>query len=126
MAETGVDISAQYSKKIDDVMQIPFDYVVTVCSHAHETCPVFPAKATVLHRGFDDPPSLTAQMADGEAKLNVYRTGAGTKSGPLSKPCRISCLPPRKRFIMTEETAASFQLPQEPTDGQTVPSWTGS
>lgn len=73
MAEAGVDISGQYSKEVHEVMDIPFDYVVTVCGHAHETCPIFPGHATVIHRGFDDPPSLTADMPDGEEKLAVYR-----------------------------------------------------
>lgn len=73
MAEKGIDISGQYSKEVHDVMDIPFDYVVTVCGHAHETCPVFPGNTTVVHRGFDDPPSLTARMPDGEEKLNIYR-----------------------------------------------------
>ena len=73
MAEKGIDISDQYSKEVHDVMDIPFDFVVTVCGHAHETCPLFPGNTTVIHRGFDDPPSLTAYMPDGEEKLAVYR-----------------------------------------------------
>ncbi|MCA9438284.1 MAG: arsenate reductase ArsC, partial [Candidatus Omnitrophica bacterium] len=56
MAEAGVDISGNRSKKVEAVLDIPFDYVVTVCDHAHEACPVFPGKARVIHRGFDDPP----------------------------------------------------------------------
>ncbi len=44
-----------HSKTIDTVMQIPFDLVVTVCDHAHETCPVFPGNVKTLHVGFEDP-----------------------------------------------------------------------
>ncbi len=73
MAEAGIDISHQYSKEVHELMDIPFDYVVTVCDHARETCPLFPGKAKKVHCGFDDPPSLTVNMPDGEGKLNVYR-----------------------------------------------------
>jgi arsenate reductase len=73
MAEAGVDISAQRSKTVADLGPIQFDYVVTVCGHANEHCPVFPGKARVVHVGFDDPPTLTRQTPDGEGKLAVYR-----------------------------------------------------
>src|SRR5262245_9239994 len=59
MAEAGVDISKHYSKKPEELSAIQFDYVVTVCSHADEYCPVFQGQAKILHIGFDDPPSLT-------------------------------------------------------------------
>ncbi len=73
MAEAGVDISGHTSKNVADLMDIPFDYVVTVCGHAHETCPMFPGKARVVHVGFDDPPAL-AKLAAGEGeKLDCYR-----------------------------------------------------
>lgn len=61
MAEAGVDIStaAGYrSKHVDELLSVPFDYVITVCGHAAETCPRFPGKAKVVHVGFDDPPKL--------------------------------------------------------------------
>jgi len=73
MAEVGVDISSQRAKHVSEVMHIPFDYVVTVCSHARETCPFFPGEARKRHVEFDDPPYLTRLMADGEEKLAVYR-----------------------------------------------------
>lgn len=55
MGEAGVDISGNRSKHVDDLCGVDFDYVVTVCDHAHETCPVFGGKAKVIHRKFDDP-----------------------------------------------------------------------
>jgi arsenate reductase (thioredoxin) len=61
MAEDGVDITAQWSKHVDEVKEVRFDYVVTVCDHANETCPMFPGKAKIVHVGFDDPPKLAAQ-----------------------------------------------------------------
>ena len=73
MAEAGVDLSRHYSKTLEDLGPVPFDYVVTVCGHAHEHCPVFLGKAKVLHVGFEDPPKLTREMPDGEGKLAVYR-----------------------------------------------------
>ncbi len=73
MAEAGVDISKHYSKTTAELGPVVFDYVVTVCGHANETCPVFPAKTKVVHVGFEDPPKLTKELPDGEEKLAVYR-----------------------------------------------------
>jgi len=73
MAEAGVDISKQHSKMLDELAGVTFDYVVTVCGHANEHCPVFSGKTKVIHVGFEDPPKLTKNMDDGEAKLAVYR-----------------------------------------------------
>ena len=73
MAEAGVDLAKHYSKTLEDIGPVHFDYVVTVCGHAHEHCPWFPGKAKVVHVGFDDPPTLTKNMPDGEEKLAVYR-----------------------------------------------------
>lgn len=73
MREAGVDISRHHSKIVDDVLDIEFDYVVTVCSHAHETCPVFPGKAKVVHVSFDDPPKLARSAKTDEEALRHYR-----------------------------------------------------
>ena len=73
MAEAGVGMSAQRSKNVSEMMDIPYDYVITVCSHARDTCPFFPGDVKRLHVEFDDPPFLTRDMPDGDAKLNVYR-----------------------------------------------------
>lgn len=73
MAETGVDISAQQSKSVDDVLNSGFDYVVTVCDGAHENCPIFPGKAIVRHVGFEDPPRLAREASSEEEALNTYR-----------------------------------------------------
>ena len=73
MAEAGVDISKQYSKTPAEIGAVEFDYVVSVCGHADENCPLFPGKAEVVHVGFEDPPKLTHGMPDGEEKLAVYR-----------------------------------------------------
>ena len=73
MAEAGADISAQRSKHVDELKSVPFDYVVTVCGHANETCPVFPGKTKVIHVGFDDPPKLAQDAGTEEEALGHYR-----------------------------------------------------
>jgi arsenate reductase (thioredoxin) len=73
MAEVGVDISGQRSKHINELADQPIDYVVTVCDHARETCPVFPGRAKVVPHTFDDPPHLAAQATTEEERLAPYR-----------------------------------------------------
>ena len=77
MAEAGVDITNQKSQHIDEFKDVDLDVVVTVCGHAHETCPYFPANCEVVHIGFDDPPKmakeLAAQGASEEEQLDCYR-----------------------------------------------------
>ena len=73
MAEAGVDISNHTSKHVNTLAHVPFDYVVTVCGHAHETCPMFPGKTRVVHVGFDDPPMLAKTAATEEQALAHYR-----------------------------------------------------
>lgn len=73
MQEVGIDISAHQSKTVADLGGLGFDCVVTVCGHAHETCPNFPAQARVVHRGFDDPPKLAAHAATEEEAMAPYR-----------------------------------------------------
>jgi arsenate reductase len=73
MAESGVDISRQTSQEVSEVLHIEFDYVVTVCGHADEHCPVFPGKAQVVHVGFDDPPKLAESAKSDEEALGHYR-----------------------------------------------------
>jgi arsenate reductase (thioredoxin) len=73
MAEAGVDISGHRSKTVDDLPTQDFDYVVTVCDHAHESCPLFPGKTKVVHVGFDDPPRLAKEAQTEEEALAPYR-----------------------------------------------------
>jgi arsenate reductase (thioredoxin) len=73
MAEAGVDISGQRSKQLGAVCEVDFDYVVTVCGHAHEACPVLPVKAASVHVGFDDPPRLAAHAKTEAERLAPYR-----------------------------------------------------
>jgi arsenate reductase len=74
MREAGVDISGHRSKLVKSLKDERFDLVVTVCSSAHESCPVFPGGARVEHREFEDPPRLARELkADEEEKLHIYR-----------------------------------------------------
>jgi arsenate reductase len=72
MGEVGIDLSQQQSKTTEELPEISMDYVVTVCSDAHENCPFFPG-GKVIHFGFDDPPRLTREMEKEEDILPVYR-----------------------------------------------------
>jgi len=71
MAEAGVDISGQCSKTIEELPIQHFDWAITLCGHARETCPLFPGRT--VHHGFDDPPQLAPAGADEEEQLAPYR-----------------------------------------------------
>ena len=73
MAEAGVDISGHRSKTVADLPTKDFDFVVTVCDHARESCPIFPGKTRVIHVGFDDPPRLAKDAKSEEEALAHYR-----------------------------------------------------
>jgi arsenate reductase len=73
MDEIGIDISGHESKTVGDLEGRVFDYVITVCGHADEHCPYFPAKTEVIHRGFDDPPRLARDAKTEEERLGHYR-----------------------------------------------------
>lgn len=73
MAEAGVDISGQRPKDVDELMGIQFDYVITLCNHANESCPIFPGKTKRIHRGFDDPPFLAAGSSDESMAMLHYQ-----------------------------------------------------
>lgn len=73
MDEAGVDISGHHSKLVGDLREFPFDFVVTVCDNARESCPVFPGEAVILHHGFDDPPFLAGSASREEEILAPYR-----------------------------------------------------
>lgn len=70
MREIGVDISAHRSKPVEEFEGRPFDYVITVCDHAKEQCPVYPAATRRVHWSFDDPAEAGGDSA---ARLSVFR-----------------------------------------------------
>jgi arsenate reductase len=68
MKEAGIDISNHRSKSVDEIAGQQFDYVITVCDNAKESCPIFPGASTRLHHSFEDP----AAAADGQ-QLETFR-----------------------------------------------------
>lgn len=70
MREIGIDISNHRSKSVDEFAGLEFDYVITVCDHAKENCPFFPASAQRLHWSFDDPAEAAGSPQE---QLAVFR-----------------------------------------------------
>ena len=73
MAEDGVDISGYTSNHVDEYAAVPFDYVLTVCDHANEVCPVFPSSARKLHHNFPDPAKATGSEDEIMAQFRAVR-----------------------------------------------------
>ena len=73
MQEIGIDITSHSSNTLDKLDADNLDYIVTVCGHADETCPVLATKTQRIHKGFDDPPKLAAQEATEEEGMVHYR-----------------------------------------------------
>lgn len=71
MAELGIDISSHRSKHVDELAGRHFDYVITVCDHANEVCPVYPAETQRLHWSFEDPAAVTG---DFDQRVAAFRT----------------------------------------------------
>jgi arsenate reductase len=70
MSEIGIDISGHRSKPVDEFAGEPFDYVITVCNNARESCPVFPGGAKRIHWSFDDP---AAVEGDESVRIAAFR-----------------------------------------------------
>lgn len=71
MAEIGIDIRGHRSKHVDEFAGQHFDYVITVCDHAREVCPVFPNATRMVHQSFDDPPA--PGVGAEETRMAVFR-----------------------------------------------------
>jgi len=71
MNEIGIDISAHRSKSVEEFSGQNFDYVITVCNNAKETCPIFPGKAERIHQSFEDPPHQS--IGDEESRIAIFR-----------------------------------------------------
>jgi arsenate reductase len=70
MREVGIDISGHRSKSVDEFAGQDFDYVITVCDNAKESCPIFPAKTKRLHWSIEDP---AAVQGSEEEILTAFR-----------------------------------------------------
>ena len=73
MRERGIDISGHRSKHLDEFRAQPFDYVITVCDSAAETCPVFPGRAQRIHWSFPDPAAVAGSDAERRAAFRQVR-----------------------------------------------------
>jgi arsenate reductase len=70
MRELGIDLSGHRSKHVDEFAGQAFDYVLTVCDNAKESCPIYPGHTNRLHRSFDDPAAVQGSEPD---RLAVFR-----------------------------------------------------
>jgi arsenate reductase (thioredoxin) len=91
MRELGIDISGRRSKHVDEFAAESFDYVLTVCDNAKESCPIYPGHANRLHHSFDDPAEACGSQ---EERLAVFRRvrdeiRAYLKTFPPALPSRI-------------------------------------
>lgn len=75
MCEIGIDISGHRSKSVDEFACQDFDFIITVCDNAKETCPVFPGKAERIHQSFEDPPP--ASVGTYESRIEIFRRVRG-------------------------------------------------
>jgi arsenate reductase len=73
MAEDGVDIAHHTSNHVDEYAAVPFAYVLTVCDHASEVCPVFPSSARRLHHNFPDPAKATGSEEEVRQQFRAVR-----------------------------------------------------
>ena len=71
MREIGIDITSHRSKTLDEFAGQQFDFVVTVCDRANESCPIFPGATARIHWSFDDPSAATGTEAQ---RLDAFRT----------------------------------------------------
>jgi arsenate reductase (thioredoxin) len=70
MRELGIDISGHHSKSVDEFTGQPFDYVLTVCDNAKESCPIFHGQTITIHHNFEDPAALQGSE---EERLALFR-----------------------------------------------------
>ena len=73
LAELGIDIRGHWSKHVDTFAGQPFDYVITVCDHAKESCPVFGVRTQRIHWSFEDPAAATGDEAHRLAEFRRIR-----------------------------------------------------
>ena len=73
MKETDIDISAQHSKHLDEIKNIEFDYVITLCDHAEKNCPLFFTKGKRIHKAFSDPAAVKGKGEDITASFRIVR-----------------------------------------------------
>ena len=73
LEEDGIDTSFLYSKTVDELGEKNFDYVITLCGHANETCPMYLKKTNLIHKGFEDPAKATGTEEEILSKFREVR-----------------------------------------------------
>lgn len=90
MKEIGIDISQQRSKKMDEFAGQHFEYVVTVCDRAKESCPTWPGASQILHWSFDDPAATQGRLRSGYSSFGGFGmrlpTAYASSSLKINKP----------------------------------------
>jgi arsenate reductase (thioredoxin) len=81
MKELEIDISGHRSKSLNEFIDEPFDYVITVCDHAAQSCPVFPGNAKRIHWSIEDP----VVIGDDEAQLGAFRVARDDLKNRIEK-----------------------------------------
>lgn len=87
MREVSIDISSHRSKSVDEFLDRRFDYVITVCDNARESCPVFPGNAERIHWSFDDPASVEGDRATRLASFRRVRDEIREKLNAFAAIC---------------------------------------
>lgn len=82
LAELGIDASHQRSKSVDEFAGQPFDFVITVCDNARESCPVFPAATKRIHWSLTDPAAVEGSA---ETRLAAFRRTRDELAGRLEQ-----------------------------------------
>ena len=88
LSEVGIDWSAARSKSVSEFLDQPFDYVITVCDRARQSCPVFPGEHNSLHWGLDDPAEVDGTDEEKLAAFRRTRTEVATRLRPFIELAR--------------------------------------
>ena len=88
LADTGIDWSGARAKSVEEFVGQPFDYVITVCDRARQTCPVFPGSQNTLHWGLDDPAAVEGTDAQRLAAFERTRTELSIRLRPFIELAR--------------------------------------
>lgn len=107
MQEIGIDISKQRSKVLNEYLDQSFDYVITVCDQANESCPIFLGAKTRWHWSFPDPSKVVGSYSE---QLTTYRKVRNAIATKLAQEFKLAYAPQSSNFVV--EPATFDDLPQ--------------